>query len=368
MKRILYAIKGLDRGGAEQLLVSQAPYLDRNRFEYEVAYLLPDHDALVRELELAGLRVHCLDGTRGVGWVARLRRLVRDRGIDLVHDHSPYVAIGTRLGLWPRARTKLVYTEHSVWESYHRATYYGNLLTYSRSDYVFAVSNHVRSSIRYPRPLRFLRMPRIETLHHGLDHAAVAGWSSSDGVRAELGIPSDAPLVGTVGNLRAWKGHEVLLEAAVRVRRAIPDARFVLVGHGPLEEDVRRRARELGLDGAVVFAGARDDAPRVAGAFDLFALPSLSEGLAIALIEAMALGRPAVVTRVGGLMEVVEHGREALVVDPGDPEALADAIVTLLEDADLRGRLGEAGRRRAAEFDIRNAVRRHEEVYAELLR
>jgi glycosyltransferase involved in cell wall biosynthesis len=210
-------------------------------------------------------------------------------------------------------------------------------------------------------------MPNVETLHHGVDPAAVRRWGSSDGVRDELGIPAGAPLVGTVANFRPSKGHAILLDAAVQVRRVLPEVRFVLVGHGPLESDIRRRARELDLNGTVIFAGARNDAPRVAGAFDLFALSSVYEGLAIALIEAMALGRPAVVTRVGGLTEVVENGVQGLVVAPGDPMALADAIVTVLKDSDLRERLGQASRLRAAKFDIRKAVRRHEEVYAELL-
>lgn len=368
MKRILHLIKGLARGGAEQLLVSQAPNLNRSRFDYEVAYLLPDHNALVNDLEQAGLPVHCLQGARGAGWVGRLRRLVRERGIDLVHIHSPYVAIGARLALWRgQPRPTLVYTEHSVWEFYHRATYWGNVVTFPRNDHVFAVSNHVRNSITYPRALRFLRMPPVETLYHGLDPAAVRTWAASDGVRQELGIPEQAPLVGMVGNFRHGKGHDVLLEAAIRVRRSIPDVRFILVGHGPLEAHIRRRTRELGLDKTVIFTGVREDAPRVAGAFDVFALPSRSEGLAIALIEAMTLGRPSVVTRVGGLTEVVEHGRQGLVVEPGDSEALAESIVTLLRDSDLSRELGEGARRRALKFDIRNAIRRHEEVYSELL-
>jgi glycosyltransferase involved in cell wall biosynthesis len=210
-------------------------------------------------------------------------------------------------------------------------------------------------------------MPPVETLYHGLDPAAVRGWQSSDGIREELGIPEEAPVVGMVGNIRAGKGHRILLEAAVRVRRIIPDVRFVLVGHGPLESQMRRRAREMDLEGTVVFAGARDDAPRVAGTFDLFALPSQSEGLAIALIEAMALGIPAVVTRVGGLTEVIDHGKQGLVVKAGDPDAFAEAILVMLQDAGLRRTLGEAARARAEQFDIRKAVRRHEEVYSELL-
>jgi glycosyltransferase involved in cell wall biosynthesis len=210
-------------------------------------------------------------------------------------------------------------------------------------------------------------MPRVETLYHGVDPLAVERWGSSDGVRSELGIPDDAPLVGTVANFRPSKGHAILLDAALIVREAVPDVRFVLVGLGPLEAEIRRRARDLGLQGTVIFTGARDDAPRIAGACDVFALASVYEGLAIALIEAMALGRPAVVTRVGGLTEVVDHGREALVVNPSDPKGLGDAIIALLQDEQLRHQLGEAARQRSETFDIRKAVRRHEQVYTELL-
>ena len=365
MKRILLLIKGLDRGGAEQLLASTAHYLDRSRFDYEVAYLLPDRQALVPELRRAGLPVRCLHGARGAAWARRLRSLVVERRVDLVHVHSPYVSVGARLTL-PR-RLPLVYTEHNVWESYRPATRWGNRLTFGRNDHVFCVSNRVAMSLRRPWPLRRVGIPAVETLYHGHDPAVLPAGEASDGVRQELGIPAGVPVVGTVASFTPHKGHRYLVQAADRVRRAVPEVRFVLVGQGPLERKVRRQASELGLDRTVVFAGYREDAPRIAGAFDVFALPSLYEGLSIALVEAMAMGRPAVVTEVGGLPEAVEHGQQGLVVRPGDPDALGDAILTLLGDAPLRRRLGDAGRRRAGAFDIRRAASRMEEVYAELL-
>jgi glycosyltransferase involved in cell wall biosynthesis len=365
MTRILLLIKGLDRGGAEQLLASTARHLDRSRFGYEVAYLLPDRSALVPELQRTGLRVRCLEGSRGAGWIGRLRSLVADRRIDVVHVHSPYVAVGARLGL-PRG-VRLVYTEHNVWESYRRPTYWGNLLTFGRNDHVFCVSERVRVSLRYPRPLRFLRSPPVETLYHGHDPAVLGPDGGAEEVRAELGIPPGAPVVGTVASFKRHKGHQYLIRAAERVRRAVPDVRFVLVGRGPLEERVRAQARALGLDGTLIFAGYREDAPRIAGAFDVFALSSVYEGLSIALVEAMAQGRPVVVTEVGGLPEVVEHGQHGLVVRAEDPDALGDAILTLLQDAGLRQRFGEAARRRAGDFDIRRAASRIEEVYGELV-
>jgi glycosyltransferase involved in cell wall biosynthesis len=364
---VLILIKGLGRGGAEQLLVSAARYVDSSRFEYGVAYLLPWKDALVGELKETGLPVHCLDGAKGPMWIGRLREFVHKHRIDLVHSHSPYAAVGARVGLGGRSGPRLVYTEHGVWDFYRPAIYWGNLLTFPRNDHVFAVSDYARTSIRYPNPLRFLRMPPIETLYHGLDPSVVRRWGSSEGVRQELGIGENVPIVGTVANFRPQKRHGLLLRAAAIVRRASPDVRFVLVGGGPLETKARREAKDLGLDGTVVFAGRRDDAPRVAAAFDVFVLPSGWEGLPIALLEAMALGRPVVVTRVAGSSEVVQHERNGLVVPPDDPPALAQGILSLLGDRHLRDRLGREARSRAADFDIRSAVRREEEVYEMLL-
>jgi glycosyltransferase involved in cell wall biosynthesis len=188
-----------------------------------------------------------------------------------------------------------------------------------------------------------------------------------DGVRREFNIPDGTLLVGTVANLKAKKGYRYLLQAAAVVRRELPDVRFLVVGQGPEESFLRGEARRLGLDGTVIFAGYRDDASRVASAFDVFALPSLYEGLSIALIEAMSLGKPSVVTRTGGVPEVVEHGQHGLTVPPGDADELATALLALLKDDDLRSRMGREAMRRAAAFDIRSAVRRMEEVYQEVL-
>jgi glycosyltransferase involved in cell wall biosynthesis len=366
VKRVLILIKGLGRGGAEQLLVSAAPHLDHDRFRYQVAYLLPAKDALAAELARHGMAVTCLGAGAGRGWLRRLRELVREHGIDLVHAHLPYAAIGARVALWGRDRPRLVYTEHNVWESYKPPTYWANLATFALNDHVFTVSDQVRSSIRYPWPLRWRRLPPVETLYHGLDPAAM-GPPAPDGVREELGIGPAAPLVGTVANFRVEKAHGDLLRAAVLVRESLPDVRFLLVGHGPLEAQMRAEAARLGLDDTVIFAGFREDVPRLAAALDVFALSSRHEGLSIALMEAMALGKPPVVTSVGGLPELVTHDRDGLLVPPGDPGALAAGIVTVLQDRALAGRLGEAARRRAAGFDIRAAIGRMEDVYGELL-
>ena len=366
MKRVLVLIKGLGRGGAEQLLVNAAPHLDTSRFEYEFAYALPAKDDLVSDLEEAGVSVRCLGGQRTGRWIDALRTHVRRTRPDLVHAHSPYVAAVARVAL-PRKGLRMVYTEHNVWQSYHPMTSFANLVTYPRNDHVFAVSHEVRASIRYPHPLRFRLMPPIETLHHGIDAASVSMWARPDGVRAEFGIPDEAPFIATVGSLKPQKDHRNLIRAMVKVRRAVPDARLVLVGDGAGRKELERDLTNSGLQDSVVLAGYRDDAQRIAAACDVFVLSSKHEGLSIALLEAMALRRPVVVTRVGGLPEVVEHGREGLLVPPQDPAALGHAIAALLSDVGLRKRMGKAAGQRALAFDIRHAVARMEQVYRELL-
>jgi glycosyltransferase involved in cell wall biosynthesis len=365
VNKVLIVIKGLGRGGAEQLLASSLPHLDHERFEYHVAYLLPWKDALVPAFRRVGVPVHCLGGGRGPAWAVRLERLARRCGIELIHEHSPYAAIGSRLAVG--GRVPHIYTEHNVWDRYHRATYWGNAMTFPINRQVFAVSEHVHRSIRFPSGLRALSMPSVETLYHGIDPSSASAWEDSDGVRDELGVAPDAPLVGTVANLKVHKRLDRLLEAIVAVKREVPAVRLVIVGQGPMERELRGLSSDLGLDGTVVFAGFRQDAQRVASAFDVFALSSEHEGLSIALIEAMALGRPVVVTDADGLVEVVQDGVEGYVVPASRPDALASRIAHLLADPGLRARMGEAARVRSADFDIRTAIHRVESVYAEVL-
>ncbi|MGH2735861.1 MAG: glycosyltransferase [Actinomycetota bacterium] len=366
MRRVLLLIKGLGRGGAEQLLVNAARYA--HGYQYQVAYLLAHKNALAEPLRDLGLRVHCLGEPSNTGWRSRLRTLVDEERIDVVHAHLPYTAIGARISLHGERGPKLVYTEHNMWPRYRKSTYWANLATFSRNDHVFAVSEHVRDSIRYPAWARGLRMPEVETLYHGPDPAAMEPSGNAGAARLELGIPDDALVVGTVANFKEHKGHRYLMEAAVEVVEAVPNVRFVLVGVGPLENEIKQRARRLGIQDKVVFAGFRSDVLDLVSWFDVFALPSLHEGLSIALLEAMTLAKPIVATVAGGVPEVLTNDVEGLIVAPGRPTELAHALKTVLKDEPMRRRMGSASKRRAADFDIRKAVARMEDVYQELLR
>lgn len=364
--RVLWLVKGLGRGGAERLLTLTASRLDRSRFDVEVAYVLPGHDAFVAELEHHGVGTHCLARAGRFSWLPQLRRRLRDGTFDIVHTHSPLPAVAARL-LAPRGQA-LVHTEHNVWDAYHPLTRAANAATYGRNHTVVAVSEGVAGSIRAPG-WALGRRPRIEWLHHGVDVAsAPRGATARRVAREALGIGEGALVVGTVGNLTPKKDHAGLLAAFELVVSDVPEAMLLLIGSGPLEDALRSDARARGLDRHVQFLGSRDDVATLLPALDVFVLSSRHEGLPIALLEAMSAEVASVSTRVGGVAEVLTDGIDGCLVEPGCPEVLSAALAGLLTDPKQRGRLADAGRRRVERgFSIDRATRRLEELYAEVI-
>jgi glycosyltransferase involved in cell wall biosynthesis len=363
---VLYLIKGLGAGGAEQLLVQQAEQRDRALVEPAVAYLLPGKSTLAPRLEAAGCRpVRCLGAASSWDprWVLRLRRMLHSDHFDLIHVHSPLVAVGARLAVrtLPRSRRpRIVVTEHNVWSSHAPLTRLADRLTAGRSEVHLAVSGAVEESL--PGPIR----SRSRVVRYGVDVAAVRRAADPKAERARLGVRDDEILIGTVANLRATKGYPDLLVAARAVVDRVPNARFVAVGRGPLEDELRAQHARLGLGTRFQFLGFRPDAVAVMSAFDVFCLPSHHEGLPVALMEALALGLPAVVTRVGGVGELVTEGDDAVVVPPHQPDALATALIALARDPVRRDAIGRRARARADSLDASSGERAVEAVYREV--
>lgn len=356
--------KGLGRGGTERLLAGAVRHLDRTRFTPEIAYLLPWKDAFVEEIRASGVPVTCLNAPKpwSLGWVLQLRRMVRDHGVTVVHTHMPLPAVLARLTLpsTKRGGPAVVHTEHNMWGRYRLPTRLLNQLTYRRNAAVMAVSDGVAQSIRSDVPVEVvIHGIDIDTFHHGPEARRAA--------RERLGLDPEAPVVATVGNMTAKKDHASLLTAFAQVHAERPDAKLLIVGIGPLEAELKAQAASLGLADAVVFTGMRDDVFELLPGFDLFVLSSRFEGLPIALLEAMASGVAPVTTRVGGIPEVITDGVDGLLVDPGDPGALAAAMGKLLADDAARAAVAAAARRRAGDFDLRRAVRQIESVYERAL-
>jgi glycosyltransferase involved in cell wall biosynthesis len=361
--RVLWLTKGLGPGGAERLLVTHAAVADPERVNFEAAYLLPHKTHLVDELEAHGVRTHPLDAPQALDprWVGRLRALIANGDFDVVHAHSPAPASQARLvvrALPPRDRPAFVYTEHNVWASHSRATRSANAATFGLNDAAIAVSAEVRQSMA-PRWRAGTRI-----VVHGIDVEAVrAQRSERDAVRAELGIDVDELLAVTVANFRAPKGYPDLFEAARLVDRQGIPVRFVVVGQGPLADELAALHASMGLGSRLQILGYRPDAPRITAAADLFVLASHHEGLPVAVMEAFAAGVPVVVTDVGGLSEAVQDGESGRLVDVRRPDLLAAAIAELAADPVERAELGRGAGAAATRFSAQRSELEIEEVY-----
>jgi len=357
--RVLWLTKGLGPGGAERLLVEQAAARG-DGFDYEAAYLLPWKQHLVADLERHGVTTHCL-GVRSEAdprWLWRLSRLVRRGRFDVVHVHSPVSAALTRILVrLAHPGVAVVDTEHNRWPSHHRLTRALNRWTYGANDAALAVSEEVTASM----PPHARAATRVLT--HGIDRDAVRARAGDRAdTRAELGLDPDAVVCVTVANLRENKRYPDLLAAARLVVDRDDRARFVTAGQGPLADEIRSRRDALGLADRFAMLGYRDDAPRLMAAADLFVLASSHEGLPVAVMEAFALGVPVVATAVGGVAEAVTDGESGLLVAPGDPTALAEAILRATDPV-LRAHLAAGADAAAERFSSAVSVRAIEETY-----
>jgi glycosyltransferase involved in cell wall biosynthesis len=367
---VLWLTKGLGPGGAERLLVTHAAVADPDRVRFEAAFLLPQKTHLVGELEDLGVKTHLLDGAQPLDprWLARFRRRLADGDFDVVHAHSPAPAAQARIAvraLPPSRRPAFVYTEHNRWPSHDQMTRRANAATFALNDATIAVSAEVRESMT-PR-----WRDRTQVIVHGIDiEAARRLRADRDQVRAELGVGPDEVMVVTVANFRSPKGYPDLLAAArlVADRADVdPRVRFVIVGQGLLENELRQRHAALGLGSSVQILGYRADAPRITAAADLFVLASHHEGLPVAVMEALAAGVPVVATDVGGLAEAVTDGESGMLVPAHDPDRLAAAITTLAGDPASRARLGQGALEAAPRFSAARSELEIEAVYQRAL-
>jgi glycosyltransferase involved in cell wall biosynthesis len=370
--RVLLVIKCLGYGGAERLLVDMVATVDRRRVDCEVAYVLRDQDALVPGIRAGGTPVHSLGAAHNADlrWMAALRQLLVTGRFDVVHFHLPYAAAFGQLvvaSLPKSARPGVVYTEHSLWD---RAKLVNRVLlrgSMGNRERLVTVSQASYDAL----PVSLQR--RATTVVHGVDlsesESLVARRAKLRGaVRSELDVEEDEVLFLTVANLRPEKGYDVLLEAAKTIADHDLPIRIAAVGRGPLLDPLRARHAELGLGDRFQFLGQRDDVLQLLAGADAFVLASRHEGLPVALMEATSVGLPIVASRVGGIPQILEDGVDALLVPPGEPDLLAQAMNRLASDAELRTRLGQRAKLRSSMFDIAEASRTVGDIYLQVAR
>ncbi len=361
--RIAQVIESDGPGGAERVLVDLATQLQAEGCYSLVIVPARGEGWVGREAEAAGLPTEHFELDSGVSlrYARSLTSIFRRHGITLVHSHEFELTV---YSAWAARRTGIGHVA-----TMHGSRYYADRLrrrlalraAWTLGGRLVAVSSsladHLSRDLWIPRR-------RVVTIPNGVR------WSPSPGpsLRDELHLGSADRLILTVGNLYPVKGHRFLIDALARIGERHPAVHVAIAGRGELETHLRMQAQALGVGHRLHLLGLRADIAALLAAADVFALPSLSEGLPLALLEAMFAGRPVVASDVGEVRAALNDGEAGLLVEPGNVEQLAGTLDWLLSHPADASRLGDAAARRAAaEYDIKRMVARYAEVYQELL-
>ncbi|MCX7011754.1 MAG: glycosyltransferase family 4 protein [Candidatus Sumerlaeota bacterium] len=337
---------------------------------HDVALAVPRGSVLAERARAAGIGVFDdVRFARGLRLrslihdIRALRALAAERRFDIVHTHGSQDSWAAALALRTMTPRPIVLrTKHNIFPIRDHGF---NRWLYGRAtDGIVCIS---RAILEYCAAKPYLRRENLALIHSAVDFERY-GATQDRSLRQELGV-GDRFVAGIVGRLREEKGHRYLFDALPEVVRQAPDFTLLVVGSGSLEDEFRKQVQALGVERHVVFAGFREDVPRVLAALDLFVAPSISEGLGTAILEAAAAGLPIVATNVGGIPDTVRDGETGLLVPPADPAALAQALLRMYRDRPLAQRLGAAAAAHVrAEFSESTLVDKNDALYRQWLK
>lgn len=368
MIKILHVIPSLDRSGAEKQMVLLAAGLPRDRFHVEVA-ALTRLGPLEADLLAAGIPVHAIEKRHKIdpGALGRLTRLMRLGRFDVAQTWIFAANVYGRIAA-QRAGVPVIITSEmaaDLWKT--GAHFWIDRRLARRTDRIVGNSQAV---VDFYRETVGIPADRLAMIPSGIADEEPPSIDPI-AVKAELGIPAEAPMLLFAGRLYPQKGVIDLLKAADLLQHVRPNLTTVIAGDGPLREELEgvADAFELQSTGRVRFLGHRDDVPRLLLAADALVLPSSFEGMPNVVLEAMRFRKPVVATAAPGTTEVVVDGETGLLVPVGDGTALARALLRIVDEPDLRQRLGQAGRDRVeAHFRAATMIDRFAELYEQLTR
>ncbi|MCI0627908.1 MAG: glycosyltransferase family 4 protein [Acidobacteria bacterium] len=348
-------------GGAERMISTLTAALNQDQFRIIAGLFRPGW--LQEECEALGVRTSVLPlaGRFKFQWFRTCLRLLRKERVALIHAHE-FSAILCGWIVAKLAGVPLVATIHGknyFWEKLRRRVAYRLV---SRQGTMITVSQDLK---RFVCEKVGVAEKRLEVIYNGVAQAQTVTVEETQKCKAELGISGCYPILGVVGSLYPVKGHRFLLEAMPEILRRWPETRLLVIGRGELEVALKEQVEQLAIGANVDFLGMRQDVPRLLSVLDAFVLPSLSEGLSLALLEAMAYGKPVVTTLVGGNPELIDHGRTGFLVQPENARDLADNLVKLLSDPGMMQQFGrQAAERVRQHFSMGQMADRYREVYA----
>jgi len=350
--KVLHLINTLSTGGAEMHLLTLCRYLKRQNVEIVVVCLrehVKDSRSLRLDFEEEAIRVINLqaDSRYDSLFLGRIARVLREERPDILHTHLPRADFA---GAFAR-----VFHPGLVWVCSVHAIYSENWsgrwslplfnLLWRRADVMVCISHAVREWLVG----RGVPPDKARVIHYGIEPAKFS--EPRVNLRAQWGL-NDNAVVGSIGRLEPQKGHDLLIQAMPELCMRVPSARLLIAGHDPrgYGATLRRLIDRLGLEEKVRLVGFQEDVVSFLNALDVFAFASSSEGFGQVLVEAMAAAKPVVASKISPLTEIAVDGNTGLLVEPGDPTAFANAIMSLLKNPIERERMGLRGRERVKKF------------------
>ena len=367
MKHVVHVIGSLNVGGAERSVINYLEAADREQFRHTVVCLAARGDLASRVEALdVPIQVIRVKMSRGPWDLMRLARWMRRQDVAVVHSHLYYGSLWGRLAGIVAGVPVMVATEHGkelwknrfqIWLGRRLAHRTCRIITVAEDGKKLRVEREGIPASKMTVIANGVPLPDLS--QHDRDRAEA---------RCELGLAEDGPVIGTVGRTVEAKGYGTLLTAMEELSHRESAPTWLLVGDGPERESLLTRAAERGLADRIVAPGKRQDIARLLAAMDVFVMPSIREGLPVALLEAMAAARPCVVTDVGGMPEALAEGPCGVIVPSEDPGRLAQAIGGMLDEPARARSLGEAARRCAEQrFSNQTVARRIEGIYQDCL-
>jgi glycosyltransferase involved in cell wall biosynthesis len=373
--KVLHIITRLDKGGSADNTLISVLGLNKEVFKVDLISGRTNFPSpkltqlkeqnLIQYKEIGQL-VRAIHPFKDISALSKLYKNIKKGRYDIVHTHSSKAGLLGRLAARRAGVKHIIHTPHG----HIFYGYYGRCLSFMfiilerwaarYTEKIITLTNAgIEEHVRY----KIAPADKFITIHSGLELGSLQPSDTKNDVAKEFNIDKSDKLVGTVARLVPIKGHEFLVKAAPLVLQYYPDTTFLLIGDGPLRKKLENLAQQLNVSNKIIFCGMREDVPRLLNAIDIFVLPSLNEGMGRVLIEAMALAKPIVATRVGGVPDVIEDGSSGLLVPSANPDSLADAICTIMKNPSLAARLASHAVIRSQKFSHTDMIRQLENLY-----
>ncbi|MCZ2845023.1 MAG: glycosyltransferase [Candidatus Bathyarchaeota archaeon] len=334
---------------------------NKKNFEFHYIYFLPWKDQMVENLKKAGGKVTCVEAKDNIRLILQYKNVVnycKDHQIDLIHCHLPWAGFLGRI-VHKMTSIPVLYTEHNMQERYHVVTKTINKFSFNAQTLAFGVSDDVTDSIiKNIHP----KIP-VRTLLNGVNTKNFVR-TENDLARKELGIPSEGFVIGNVAVFRFQKRLVEWLQVFKKIKDRNPNVYGIIVGAGPLEEEVRTELHKLGLENHVFFPGLKTEVRPYFEAMDIFMMSSEFEGLPIALLEAMSMECAIVATKAGGIKEVIRNDKDGLTCEVENWNELSELCQNLINDPVKLKEMKKAARIRVVQsFSLRRMVAELENYY-----